>query len=118
MSDESDLERLKRIREQQLRSRDPHARERKRAQRVGARYEKRRRSFSDLLRHPPGSVIGTITGAVVGLAAATIFDLTVNVPVAWADAVIWWVLLLAGVLTGRIIGKVMDPSEQDDYGKW
>jgi hypothetical protein len=112
MSNRDEIERIQRIRDQQIRARDPRSRDRKRHQRVGARYREEAFSFQDLLRSIPTKWWGMIVGGIIGLVFAIVLNKLVETEASWMEYV-WYVIVLFGVALGRGVGAAMDWSEED-----
>ena len=111
MSDRNDeVERLMRLREQQIRARDPKAKDKKAQARVAARRRKllkRNDSFQymikDMLGDMPykfwGAIIGAVLGTVISIVLAMVLDDIVMVGMLGLVATI--VLILVGVIFGH-----------------
>jgi hypothetical protein len=113
MSNRNDeIERIQRIREQQVRARDPRARARKTHQRISARRKEETFSFQDLLGSIPAKWWGMLIGGVVGLVLAIVLNKAVEAEASWMEYV-WYVVVLFGVVIGRGVGAAMDWSEED-----
>ncbi len=113
MSNRNDeIERIQRIRDQQVRARDPRARDRKRQQKVSARYKEETFSFQDLLKSIPTKWWGMIIGGIIGLVFAIVLNKVVETEASWMEYV-WYVIVFFGVAIGRGVGAAMDWSEED-----
>ena len=113
MSDRNnEIERIQRIRDQQIRARDPRARARKRQQKVSARYGEPKFSFQDLLRSIPAKWWGMIIGGIIGLVVAVVLSRAIETEASWMEYVAY-VIVLAGIVLGRGVGMAMDWSEED-----
>ena len=113
MSNRKDeIERIQRIRDQQIRARDPRAHDRKRQQKVSARRSEKKFSFQDLLRSIPTKWWGMIIGGIIGLVFAIVLNKVVETEASWMEYV-WYVIVLFGVAIGRGVGAAMDWSEED-----
>ena len=111
MSNRNDeLERLKRLREQQIRARDPMAKERRTQARVTARrrkLKKRSNSFQymlkDMLGDMPykfwGVIIGAVVGTIISIVLALVLDdITV---VAIVGLLVTLILIVVGFVLGH-----------------
>jgi hypothetical protein len=112
MSNRDEIERIQRIRDQQIRARDPRARDRKRQQKISARYREETFSFQDLLRSIPTKWWGMLIGGIIGLVLAIVLNKTIETEASWVEYV-WYVIVLAGIVLGRGVGAAMDWSEED-----
>ena len=114
MSDrDKELERIKRIREQQLRARDPTKKDRAFQQRVSARQASTGKlTLSSVIRDIPGKWLGTILGTLVGIVAAILVHLLVDLEARWVDWLSYF-LVFAGIAMGRGLGAAMDWREED-----
>ena len=121
MSKERDeIERILRIRERQLRARDPLAREKKEQQLAAARYKKQKITVQDVLSNIPAKWWGMIIGGLVGFILALVLDQVLHVKLVKIDAFwveyMWYSLVFFGVVMGRGLAMAVDWSE-DDYDK-
>ncbi len=106
---EDESARLQRIREQQLRARDPLAKKHAAAQNLAKRHEKRIKRkvtpqsiYDNLERKWQMTLVGALIGLLLGLLAwALLFKFD------WS-ALFLPVLLLAGIVIGRIMGAIWD----------
>jgi F0F1-type ATP synthase assembly protein I len=109
-SQKDEIERLRRIREQQLRARDPKAKQRKSSRKVAMRRHKQRQAFTfrDLL-DVPYAVKGAIIGALIGILLW--LGLPMVVTASWTDVI---GLLSIPFLTiiGIIFGQAIDLREE------
>lgn len=111
MGDQSEIECLKRIRERQLRARDPKAYDRKIMRKVSADYRKKSQlTFRDVLRDIPGKWWGMLYGGVLGLVVAVLVSAALEA--SWARY-LGYLIVFACVVIGRVIGTVMDWREED-----
>jgi uncharacterized protein YacL len=111
MSNRNDeVERLKRLREQQIRARDPMAKERRTQAKVTRRRRKLRRSNSfqymlkDMLGDMPYKFWGVIIGAVIGMIISIVLALVLD------DITIVAVLGLLVTLILMVVGFVFGHS--------
>ena len=113
MSDRNDeIERIQRIRERQIKARDPRAHHRKHQQKVSARYTEPTFSFQDLLKSIPAKWWGMIIGGIIGLVFAIVLNKVIETEASWMEYVAY-VIVLAGIVLGRGVGMAMDWSEED-----
>ncbi|MBN1874041.1 MAG: hypothetical protein JXA33_07410 [Anaerolineae bacterium] len=118
MSKESEQERLRRLREEQLSARDPHAKENARLRRISARHSSRAQrkvSLRSVLRDMPMSVWYTLAGLLGGILLALIMNAIVATywPEATWRRIAAFVFVLAGLVIGRFLGKAMDWRNED-----
>jgi uncharacterized membrane protein len=111
MSDRNDeVERLMRLREKQIRARDPKAKDRKVQARVAARRRKLHKTndsflymIKDMLGDMPykfwGAIIGAVLGTVISIVLAMVLDDIVMVGMLGLVATL--VLILVGVVFGH-----------------
>jgi hypothetical protein len=113
MSNRNDeIERIQRIRDQQIRARDPRAHGRKVQQKISARRKIDKFSFQDALRSIPTKWWGMIIGGIIGLVGAIVLNKAIEVEASWMEYV-GYVIVLAGIVLGRGVGAAMDWSEED-----
>jgi hypothetical protein len=113
MSNRNDeIERIQRIRERQIRARDPRAHHRKHQQKIRERYKEETFSFQDLLGSIPAKWWGMIIGGVIGLVLAIVLNKAIETEASWMEYV-WYVIVLVGVVIGRGVGAAVDWSEED-----
>ena len=113
MSNRNDeIERIQRIRERQIKARDPRAHHRKHQQKIRERYKEETFSFQDLLKSIPTKWWGMIIGGMIGLIAAIVLNKVVETDVSWIDYV-WYLVVFACVVLGRGVGAAVDWSEED-----
>jgi hypothetical protein len=112
MSNRDEIERIQRIRDQQIRARDPRARARKRHQKVSARYTEPTFSFQDLLKSIPAKWWGMIIGGMIGLIFAIVLNKAIETEASWMEYV-WYGIVLFGIVLGRGVGAAVDWSEED-----
>ena len=100
----SDLEHLKRIREQQLAARDPGKKQRKLQQTITYKHRKRAQpfSFGNMWTEVPSRWKGTLFGAIFGAIAIVILPLVMDPELAtWVGFGLLAFLVLMGFLVGR-----------------
>ncbi len=85
MSDQDKIERDRRIRDQQLRRRDPKARDRRTLQRISASYRRKRKQITlqDVLKDIPGKWWGMILGGIIGTIGALV--LGAQIEASWEE---------------------------------
>jgi hypothetical protein len=111
MSRQNDeLERIRRIRDQQLAARDPRARDHALQQQVRARRQSKkltvRNILADLTAKWTWMVVGGAIGAVLAIVVNLVFKVT------WAEYV-GYGLILFGMVVGRILGAIRDWGDED-----
>lgn len=113
MSNRNDeVERIQRIRDQQIRARDPKAQARKTQQKIRARRREDKFSFQDILRTISAKWWGMIIGGIIGLVMAIVLNEAIVTEASWMEYV-GYVIVLAGIVLGRGVGAAMDWSEED-----
>jgi hypothetical protein len=105
-----ELERIKRIRDQQLAARDPRARDRAVQERVRARRQTRKLTFKNLLADFTAKWTWMVTGGIIGAILAIVVHLIFKA--AWAEYV-GYGLILFGIVVGRVLGSVRDWGDED-----
>ncbi len=112
-----DLERIQRIRDRQLRARDPLAAQRKSQRLAASRYTPTKVSVREVMREIPGKWRGMIIGGFFGLLLALVMDRVLHLKLPRIDAFwanyVWYSLVLFGVIVGRVLAMAMDWSEED-----
>lgn len=103
---ESDVERFKRIRDRQLKARDPQTRERQIQHDISIRQRKSRQSFSfrKMLTDVPRAWSGLILGVFLGLLASIILPLFISA--AWVNLLglgITFFLAILGLAVGHAL---------------
>ena len=113
MSDQRDeVERIQRIRERQLRLRDPKLRERQFQHKVASRYRPDRLTIGQAIRELPGKWLGTIAGGLIGILVAIAFHILVELDAAWVDYASYGIVL-SGLVLGRGVGAALDWRDED-----
>ena len=113
MSNRNDeIERIQRIRERQIKARDPRAHYRKHQQKIRKRYKEETFSFQDLLKSIPTKWWGMIIGGMIGLIFAIVLNKAIETEASWMEYV-WYVIVLFGIVLGRGVGAAVDWSEED-----
>ena len=113
MSNQNDeIERLKRLRERQIRLRDPTAQGREVQRKVSARYKKEKLTVGGVIRDIPGKWMGTILGAIIGLIMGLGIVLLLQSEAFWIEYVPYF-FVLVGAVMGRGVGAAIDWREED-----
>ena len=111
MSDKNEIDRLQRLRQQQLAARDPHAKQREIDRKVAARRRKYKKqvTFQDMLADMSYKWQGVIVGALIGIIGSIVLSLTVEA--SWVElAGLAAVIVLA--MLGFILGQAFDAREE------
>ncbi|HEY47522.1 MAG: hypothetical protein AMJ88_06295 [Anaerolineae bacterium SM23_ 63] len=111
MSDKNDeLRRLKRIRDQQLRARDPSVKQKKLQRTIATKRRKsvRKVSFLEILREVSHKIKGTLVGGVLGLLIFLILPYFVKT--SWIDFVGIGAIFFLTIL-GFFIGQALDTRD-------
>lgn len=109
---EDERQRLQRLREQQLKNRDPTAKKTQQYQRTVSRYRSHqkkttaRRIISELPAKFWYMVIGTLLGAILAL----VLNIFFTEP--WVKTASW-LFVLFGLVAGRVMGAVRDWGDED-----
>lgn len=117
-NEDRELERLKRIRDRQLRVRDPQVKQRKIQRNIAIKRRKAVRKFSlrEILAEIPHKVKDTLIGAVIGMVISIV--LPIFIEAYWIDIVgIAAIFVLA--IVGFFIGQAFDTRDslKDLIGK-
>ncbi len=111
MSRQNDeLERFKRIRDQQLAARDPRSRDRALQAKVRARRHIKKLTVKNLLSDFTAKWTWMVAGGVIGAALAIVVNLVFKA--AWAEYV-GYGLVLFGIVVGRLFGAIRDWGDED-----
>jgi uncharacterized membrane protein len=111
-SHNDEIERIKRLRERQLKLRDPKAKDRQIQHKIASRYHKEKLTFRDVLRDIPGKWMGMILGAIVGIILAIALNLLVVSDIFWIEYVGYFIVLVC-IVMGRALGAAMDWRDED-----
>lgn len=108
-----DVERLMRIRDQQLRARDPHIKDRKMHQRISRKYTAQRRPqttgevLRDLVKDFPYKWRGVLIGFVLGIAADVALVLFTPPGTRWAT-IVGLAIIIVLPIVGFFVGSIYD----------
>ncbi len=110
---DSEVERLRRLREQQISARDPGHADRRREQ-IVSRRPRETFSVQDELKHLGAKVTWTLWGGVIGLVVGLMFStiLWLTFQVQWGLYVTGATILFCGFL-GRLFGGIKDSGHED-----
>lgn len=117
MSNQDEIERLQRLRDRQLRARDPLAYNNQLQRRISVQHKKarsQRLTFRDIIDAIPFKWRGLIIGALAGLVVWIVVTLLATVWIElsrWAD-IIGVVAIFVLAVTGLIIGHGFDTREE------
>jgi VIT1/CCC1 family predicted Fe2+/Mn2+ transporter len=111
MADKSELERLRRIRQQQLTARDPGKKQRKLQRTITHKHRRRTQSFSfgRMWAEVPNRWKGALFGSIFGVIAIFILPLVMDSK--WATITGFGILFFIGFM-GFLVGRSKDA--QDD----
>jgi hypothetical protein len=112
MSNQDEIERIRRLRERQLKQRDPKAKDNAVQHRIAQRYKPKKLTAADVIRDIPGKWLGTIFGALFGIIVAVAINLLVDFPASWMEYVLYFLVLVCAVM-GRGLGAAMDWRDED-----
>jgi predicted histidine transporter YuiF (NhaC family) len=109
---EDEIRRLQRLRDEQLQARDPTAKERAQQQRLVARHHKTRKKITakSVIQDFPAKWQFMVIGALIGLTVALIINIMFQAQ--WAQ-IVGGVLVLFGLVAGRVMGAVKDWGKED-----
>lgn len=118
MSNQNDIERIRRLRERQLQARDPKKKQREHERRVSHKFEQKNDTLFEMLRQIPITWWGTILGGMLGFVIALVFDQVLKIrPIPQIDAFwteyLWYMLVFVGIAVGRLLGAVLDWQGED-----
>jgi VIT1/CCC1 family predicted Fe2+/Mn2+ transporter len=111
MSDKNDeLRRLKRIRDQQIRARDPSVKQKKLQRTIATRRRKsvRKFSFLEMLNQVSHKITGTLIGGIIGL--LIFLFLPYFVESSWIDLVGIGAIVFLAIL-GFFLGRALDARD-------
>jgi hypothetical protein len=113
MSNQNDeVERLRHLRDRQIRLRDPKAYDRKVQHKISSRYKVEKLTVDRVIQDIPGKWMGTILGAILGIIFAIAFNLLVESEAFWIEYVGYFLVALCAIL-GRGLGAAMDWRDED-----
>jgi hypothetical protein len=105
-----ELEQLRRIREQQLRARDPTLKDKAFYGKVSARRKGERLTLASILKDLEAKWTWMFAGGIIGGIIALVVALTVKAD--WAP-IVALVIVFAGLVIGRLLGAVMNWRSDD-----
>jgi hypothetical protein len=105
-------ERIQRIRERQIRARDPGKKERAIQKKAAARYHKEELTARSILRDIPTRWTGMFVGAIFGIVVVIVLGRLIGVDTAWCDAAKPIVVIVC-ILMGRVLGALIDWRDDD-----
>jgi len=108
-----ELERVKRIRDQQISQRDPRARDKAFYGQISQRRRGRKLTFQSVIKDFQAKWLWMLLGGLIGAVVAVLF--TWMIQAKWAEY-IGYVIVFAGIVIGRVFGTVMDWRD-DDWDK-
>ena len=109
---EDEIRRLQRLRDEQLQARDPTAKERAQQQRLVARHRKTQKKITakSVILDFPAKWQFMVIGALLGLLIALIINIIVQAQ--WAQ-IVGGVLIVFGLVAGRVMGSIRDWGNED-----
>ena len=108
-----ELERIKRIRDQQISQRDPRMREKAFYGQISQRRRSRKLTFRGVIKDFQAKWLWMLLGGLIGVVVAVLFAWLIQAK--WAEY-IGYVIVFAGIVIGRLLGAVMDWRD-DDWDK-
>jgi VIT1/CCC1 family predicted Fe2+/Mn2+ transporter len=113
MSNKDDeVRRLQRLREEQLRARDPSAKEKALHQRLSTKHRKARKRITvkSVILDFPAKWLLMIIGGLLGVLIALIINMVVQEQ--WVK-VVGLIIVVFGIAVGRLLGAVRDWGDED-----
>ena len=109
---ENEIKRLQRLRDEQLRNRDPNAKKDAQYRRTVARYRSRQKSISlgSIINDLPAKFLYMIIGGLLGGVLALALLILIAEP--WVKTV-GWIAIIFGIVSGRVMGAVRDWGDED-----
>ncbi len=109
---EDEIRRLQHLRQEQLNARDPTARDRATQQRISKRHRRRKKrpTLKSIILDFPAKWLLMIIGGLIGVLIALIINMIVQDP--WAR-IVGWILIVFGIVAGRMMGAVRDWGDED-----
>lgn len=109
---EDEVRRLQCLRDEQLQTRDPTAKERARQQRLVTKHSHRRKKMTvkSILMDFPAKWQYMVIGTLIGLLVALVINILVQEP--WAQ-IVGGVLIVFGLVGGRLVGASRDWGNED-----
>ena len=112
MSNQDEIERLKRLRERQLRLRDPKAKDNAVQHKISQRYKPQKLTAASVIQDIPGKWLGMIFGALLGTILAVAINVLIDFEASWMEYVIYILIFFCAVI-GRGLGAAMDWRDED-----
>jgi hypothetical protein len=113
MSNQNDeIERLKRLRDRQIRLRDPKAKDNAIQHKIAQRYKPQKLTLAAVIENIPGKWWGMFFGAIIGLIIAIAINVLVDFPSSWMEWIAY-LFVLIGIVMGRLLGAAMDWADED-----
>ena len=118
MSNQREIERIKRLLERQLRARSPKKAARAQPPGEKKKFEKKKLSLVEILQDIPVTWWGMILGGVLGFLIALVLAQVLKVrPIPQIDAFwteyLWYTLIFFGIAIGRMLGAALDWQAED-----
>ncbi len=109
---DDEIRRLQRLRAEQLNARDPTAKERAKQQRIAARRRSTQKKTTvwTVIMDFPAKWLLMIVGALIGLLIAVLLNIIVQAQ--WAQ-IVGGVIVVFGLVAGRVLGAVRDWGDED-----
>ena len=109
---DDEIRRLQRLREEQLRARDPSAKDRATQQRLSKRHSQRRKrmTLKSVILDFPAKWLMMVIGGLIGILIALIINMVTQDP--WAPTV-GWIIIAFGFVAGRMLGAIRDWGDED-----
>jgi len=112
MSNNDEIERLKRIRDRQIQLRDPQAKDREVQHLVASRYKKPKLTLEGIIKDIPGKWMGMIVGGILGIIIAVTLNVVLDLKVVWMEYALYLIVAICAAM-GRALGAATDWREED-----
>ena len=109
---EDEIRRLQRLRDEQLQARDPLAKEHARQHRIATKHHSTRKKITakSVILDFPAKWQYMVIGVLIGLLVALIINIFIQAQ--WAQ-IVGGVLVVFGLVAGRVMGAIRDWGNED-----
>lgn len=111
-SQEDEVKRIQRLRDQQIRDRDPTAKKTAQYRHAVAKYKKRQKRITlrSVINDLPAKIWFMVIGGLLGAVLAIALLILIDEP--WVKAVSW-IIIIFGLVSGRVMGATRDWGNED-----
>ena len=111
-SSENEVRRLQRLRDQQIRDRDPTAKKVAQYRRTVTNYKKRQKriTLGSVINDLPAKIWFMVIGGLLGAVLAIVLLIIIDEP--WVKA-LGIIVILFGLISGRVMGAARDWGDED-----